>query len=558
MGFVEEQRSQCDHHTVLRNMLIPISDSNDVYDYVEVNKISCHFKGELQEYLPKLALERISTKEVIRRVASQDQKFFLSGQELDDFIDKVYRHARILFVTCAYASEEKMNTLKALLDAKIIDAKLPLTKDVCKNACKNEKLKRYMTDVVDNQKRFHVAYFKRDSYQKLDGFTKPINLDEGLSSELGRGAFGEVRRVVIHHQQRSFSSGANKKGEFALKITPQAGRELDFHRKMADLTHSHLLKCLASFTFSSKYHMIYELADCDVEAFMKKHSNVEELSSFSPANLAQQLFGLADALLVIHNQGNGDLDIKPNNLSVPQNQPARSGYIHDIKPDNILLFIYEQDGEKRYWLRLSDFSCAKVVDFVSIVSGKRLSHLSDNKAGTPTYRAPELFMGHKTSRPYDLWSLGCVYLEMLVWYMEGFHALTKFRGDRLCQVKPWGLEDDGFCFTDDEKDLTAKYQLRKPVLIKIADLSKCCTGPLKVIADVIPKLLKIEPTRRLTAEQLVDTLKHLRSDEAPPSVRHQEDTFAETSSNDSSAIIDDSDSESSSFGSFFTVTRPSI
>lgn len=341
-----------------------------------------------------------------------------------------------------------------------------------------------------------------------------------------------------------------------MKVTQQEGRELDFHTEMADLDHPHLLKCLASFTFSSKYNMIYEKADHDVEDFMQKYTNPEHRLEFTPPDLASQLHGLAAALLVVHNQENGSSYLDPHHLGVSQEESARSGYIHDIKPDNILLFIYNVGGKKKYWLRLSDFSCAKVVELLAIVSGKRRSHLSDNKAGNPTYRAPEMLLERGTSRPYDLWSLGCVFLEMLVWYLDGFQALAHFRNARFQAVKPGGTEDDGFCFTH-ESGPTAKVYLRNVVVEKMAELSGRCTGPLEDIANIIPKLLEIEPTRRPTAAQLVKALEHLDTKDAPPSDYHQPEASSIPRVTTSPISHDDSDSDFSSVDGFFTVTRPS-
>lgn len=300
------------------------------------------------------------------------------------------------------------------------------------------------------------------------------------------------------------------------------------------------------------YHMIYEKADCNVEEFMEKHENAHGLSHFSAIDLAEQLYGLAGALSVIHNQG--DTNSKSTYLGIPEKAQTQSGYIHDIKPENLLLFIYNYNGRKKYWFRLSDFSCAKVVDFVTVVSGKRWSHLTDNKAGTPTYRAPEKLMGRGTSRPYDLWSLGCVYLEMLVWFLDGHKALMDFRDARECQVKPDGLHDDGFCFMDKEGP-TAKVQLRKEVVAKMADLSERCTGPLKDVADVIPKLLEIEPKNRPTAEQLREMLKHLATDEALPFEVEQPQSYMDPTLS-ARAPAYESDSDCSSFDGLVKVTRP--
>lgn len=332
-----------------------------------------------------------------------------------------------------------------------------------------------------------------------------------------------------------------------MKVTQHAGREPQFHLAMAELTHSHLLKCLASFTFSSKYHMIYEKADDDLEKFMRARNNTTDTSSFSASDLARQLYGLAGALNLIHNQEMTGSHQNPNLLGIPQERSSRTGYIHDIKPDNILVFIYNQNGKKQYWLRLSDFSCANVRDMVESVSGqKRDSWRTENKKSTPNYRAPEYLRGEKISRPYDLWSLGCVYLELLVWFMEGYEALESFRRDRLRQVKPDNIDDEGFCYTT-EKCENATVHLREGVTRKLEKMSACCTGDLKDIADIIPKLLEIDSKKRLTAGELVDQLKHLETDERPPFDYQKPSSLGASRMDPSQAPAYESDSDSSSF-----------
>lgn len=338
-----------------------------------------------------------------------------------------------------------------------------------------------------------------------------------------------------------------------MKVTQHEGtREVSFHRAMANLSHSHLLKCLASFTFSSQYNMIYEKANCDVEKFMAANEDPRKLDLRSD-DLAQQLLGLADALSTIHNQGQTSTGNDTSRLA-PEDAKQKTGYIHDIKPENLLLFIYDDEGKKTYWFRLSDFSCAKVVDVLTSVSGKkRLSYQTVSKSGTPNYRAPEATETGKTSRPYDLWSLGCVYLELLVWYLDGYEALNDFRTKRECQVTPGGREDEGFYYMPPGD---GKFRLRELVVEKIESVSLRCKGPLQDIAKTIPHLLEIDSRRRVTAEQLVKDLEHINTAARPP-------VEVNTGSQNLSGSVyisvptDMSDTDSdSSFGGIVKVQKP--
>ncbi|KAF3034086.1 hypothetical protein E8E12_005727 [Didymella heteroderae] len=528
-------------------MLPTFDNVAQVRAYMNDHLKDTEFRGETQEFLPTPDFNIVTSEGVIRTVISKDEKLFLGHKDRAALILKISQEGRKMFATCVYGSLP-MTCLKALFDDGLSDCRFPFKIGDAPGQKDNQK---FIAAFIKNQKIFNVAFFARSSEQILDGgIRKPIDYDESEDAMLGKGAFGEVYKIGIHPGQRSFTSGANSNGHFAMKVTPHKGtREVFFHRAMAKLSHDHLLKCLASFVFSSKYHMIYEKADCNVEEFMKRYADPRKLANFTSGHLAQQLFGLADALCFIHNQGSSDSQVDTKLLGVPKKSSRRSGYIHDIKPENLLMFIYNRSAGKTYWIRMSDFSCAKVVDILETVSGKnRDSWKTASKSGTPVYRAPEAITEGRTSRPYDLFSLGCVFLELLVWFLDGYDALKAFRDQRECLLSPNTYEDEGFYYktTDDEE-----FRLRDAVAKKIEDVRSRCSGTLKDVADVIPNLLQMDPQQRPTAKQLVDILKPIDNGTKPPLETDRQSNEPLLASPD----ISGSDSDSS-FGDLVKVQHP--
>ncbi|EOA28875.1 hypothetical protein CARUB_v10025120mg [Capsella rubella] len=96
-------------------------------------------------------------------------------------------------------------------------------------------------------------------------------------------------------------------------------------------------------------------------------------------------------------------------------------YVHcDLKPENILVFpsrVYKNGAwRSSYELKISDFGLAKKE------GESKWWHPRRPFAGTPIYMSPESISHGETGRGLDLWSLGCVVLEMYTGKQPWWHT----------------------------------------------------------------------------------------------------------------------------------------
>ncbi len=186
------------------------------------------------------------------------------------------------------------------------------------------------------------------------------------------------------------------------------------------------------------------LCECDLRHFLN-----EPLTRGRHTSLSRWMGCLAAAVVHIHN-----LQIKHK----------------DIKPENILIH-----GEN---IAIADFGISKPFIKESASSGTTW--------GSKSYKAPEARDQSKRGRPQDIWSLMCVYVQIIT-------KILGYTDQDLCQFCS-GYEDEiNFTFSYDKVVDWLRF-LR-------ADASK---GEHRAIIDLILDGFKKEPGRRLSAEAILD------------------------------------------------------
>ncbi len=174
----------------------------------------------------------------------------------------------------------------------------------------------------------------------------------------------------------------------------------------------HIVRLLLTYTHKREYYLLFHWADSNLKELWQNYPRVP-LNHTNSRWLIKQCLGIAKGLKKIHRVADSFSEkTHGNNLPLPTGDtqgPKTMGRHGDIKPENILWF------ERRNRLVISDFGLSRFHSPASVSADPY-----DSLRGfSPTYRAPELDLRMNINQMYDIWALGCVFLEFISWFLLG-------------------------------------------------------------------------------------------------------------------------------------------
>ncbi|KAK1445829.1 protein kinase [Colletotrichum melonis] len=314
-------------------------------------------------------------------------------------------------------------------------------------------------------------------------FTSTTHPDDMGSAEMHRGGFSQVFKAEIHPDHHDFSDPALeprlRQNTFAVKCLNSPNKtlfqkEVRVLKKFSGESHPHLISLLATYEQSNRFYLIFPWAESDLMKYWKvlnpKPSNATETILW----IAEQCRGISDGLVRIHQYNSSDLQDKeaqPNSqLLSPSDALARDnhesakrqfGRHGDIKPENILWFRDTRQGV----LRISDFGLAELNSRLS-----RSNQHGSQVPNSPTYRPPECDLRRRIIRQsYDIWSLGCLFLEFITWSLGGKDLLLEFAWKR-SSPDPYlsGIDSDTFFQIDDPEAKDSAAASVKQAVIEVS------------------------------------------------------------------------------------------
>jgi serine/threonine protein kinase len=215
-------------------------------------------------------------------------------------------------------------------------------------------------------------------------------------------------------------------------------------------------------------------------------------------------------------------DLKPQNILYYSDDPNILSSAPDSPITNAMTVIdcvdappQPESESTRGNLKICDFGHAELNSLYS------KSRVRSSVANTMTYRPPECDVQPKIVRQsYDIWSLGCVYLEFVAWMLGGWELVKQFGEKRLARdrFQNWMSTDTFFTIYYCDKKGKAMAKIKSAVTDFIANLH-ChpnCTEFFHDFLNLIRlNMLVIEPndqsmTRRAYCEEIHLTLASLR------------------------------------------------
>ncbi|KAJ3560911.1 hypothetical protein NPX13_g9140 [Xylaria arbuscula] len=274
------------------------------------------------------------------------------------------------------------------------------------------------------------------------------------------GGYSEIKQVYIDSRFHGFHDTLEQIGlpsvekqAFALKILRKQSsegleelyqREIKYLKVFSGKRSRHLVTLLMTFMHKDDRHFLFPWAAGDLSHYWYTQQTQprvwENVQWFS-----KQLAGLVEAVSVIH---------WPTHLD---HQYARHG---DLKPENILWY-NPYNLDPRGILVVSDMGLT--------IAHQTYSRSKDPAAhigGTLEYRSPEVDIDKHIEKVYasrniDIWALGCIFLEMLVFFLGGKDELQQFKNSRGKPDFQGGLT---YNFYKLSRDVTPPAEVKQSVL----------------------------------------------------------------------------------------------
>ncbi|KAF5652004.1 serine threonine kinase [Fusarium sp. NRRL 25303] len=338
---------------------------------------------------------------------------------------------------------------------------------------------------IQKQWPFLAPIFEREfEYVLQQRIPLPL-VEKGTAIVSGFSSVSKIEMHPAHVPDQTEHSMAMKKMELDSEDQIKyVKKEMTNVTSLRLLDHDHLVKAILACTRGKQALFFFPWAKGgDLYNFLKTDSTEGMAAIIWMLN---QMVGLSSALSLL----------------------ADKGYRHgDLKPANILLFPERSDS---YCLKITDVGLSKL----HILATSRRLNGTTAKATTRRYSPPEFDLlfdddgepvedsdDIKLSRKFDIWSLGCVFIEFLIWAKLGQQKYREF--DR-------SMKGDRRFWDSAREALHSKVKERIQNLEGSIKNTPCDKAVQRILTLVLEQMLLVNSDDRGSASDIHKELKSIR------------------------------------------------
>ncbi|KAK1700649.1 hypothetical protein BDP55DRAFT_626207 [Colletotrichum godetiae] len=395
-----------------------------------------------KEFVPADAIESLTSRYIVER-----QLKAIVGAErsesLTDYVMNPKQPAKRVFLTLVVCDDLKR--LQALADApeRFRDNDLPVEvltnpSDPTGTACydirsiKSGRIwpefsstkKQPLSNFSHHQWLFLAPIFTGDSFLHKLHSDCPLPIVQKINHQK-TGFFSTVFEVVVHDaHQKVLPVVEGKKIRVASKemrigMDSYYEKEAEILETIRNIDSPHLIKPLAAYRRGDLRGFLFPWGEGgNLKELWGNQERMPHVPVKDPKHVLwvlRQLQGICGSISSLHERN------------------CRHG---DLKPENILHFL---ESDERGILRVADVGLARF----HIEATRDRKQVSNTMTGTVRYEPPEFGHTKQISRLYDVWSLGCVFLEFLIWVLYGNSKLRAFNRASI-EEKFWSKDVDGY------------------------------------------------------------------------------------------------------------------
>ncbi|KAI0860580.1 kinase-like domain-containing protein [Xylaria cubensis] len=325
------------------------------------------------------------------------------------------------------------------------------------------------------------------------------------SNEL-QGGFGMVSKISIHplcHNFRSAFRALDVPDEemfFALKQFHENDpasfeREIKMLQRFNRTRHSHIVTLLAAYTHCGKNYLIFPWATHDLQMYWERVRPTPDAGDVKLVRwICHQAWKLVQAISRIH-----ELD---EDAKIPEEERLY-GRHGDLKPENILWYKSRHGFGK---LVIADMGLSKTHRYHTKTYAPK-----QKVPATARYRPPELdYEDGLLGRAFDIWTLGCIFLEMMNWLHGGYAQLAEME-DKMTTRSIQGYDCNEYfewVYVTDRGFSTVR--VKEVVTECIKTLRRECSQFVHDFLDIIEyRMLVVDRNERAPARGLVHEMEKL-------------------------------------------------